>query len=82
MRTLQPKVDGKNAFRYAGLGTLRGGPPLELDAGNLFSLALDGVLYVCENLFIYAFAVVALDFCFKMRFLCPFPIKRSVSRTK
>lgn len=53
-----------------------GGPPLELDAGSLLSHALDGAVYVSESVFIFVFAAVSLDFCFKMRILSPFPIKK------
>ncbi|KAF8379959.1 hypothetical protein HHK36_027425 [Tetracentron sinense] len=64
-----------------GLAALGAGPPLELDAGSFLSHAIDGAIYVSGNLFIFVFAAVGLDFCFKMRLLSPFPIKRSVSRT-
>lgn len=80
--TLLFKIDRKNAFQNAGLATLGAGPPLELDMGSFLSHAFDGILYVSENLFIFVFASVGLDFCFKMGFLSPFPIKKSVSMTK
>ncbi|KDP25195.1 hypothetical protein JCGZ_20351 [Jatropha curcas] len=62
-----------------GLATLAGGPPLELNPESFFSHAFDGAVYVSENLLIFAFAAVSLDFCFKMRLLSPFPMKRTDS---
>uniref|UniRef100_M1AWH0 Uncharacterized protein n=3 Tax=Solanum tuberosum TaxID=4113 RepID=M1AWH0_SOLTU len=64
-----------------GLATLGGGPPLELDAASFWSHALDGAVYVSENLLIFLFAGVGLDLCFKLRILSPFPIDRSISET-
>ncbi|XP_050226359.1 uncharacterized protein LOC126676241 [Mercurialis annua] len=65
------------AFGFVkGLAMVAGGPPLDMNAESLVSRALDGALYVSENFLIFAFAAVSLDFCFKMRFLSPFPVKR------
>ncbi|KAF3624274.1 putative oligopeptide transporter 7-like [Capsicum annuum] len=64
-----------------GLATLGGEPPLELDAASFWSHALDGAVYVSENLLIFLFAGVGLDLCFKLRILSPFPIDRSISET-
>ncbi|KAM3321502.1 hypothetical protein P3S67_002653 [Capsicum chacoense] len=64
-----------------GLATLGGGPPLELDAASFWSHAVDGAVYVSENLLIFLFAGVGLDLCFKLRILSPFPIDRSISET-
>ncbi|RVW91618.1 hypothetical protein CK203_024215 [Vitis vinifera] len=64
---IQLKTGTSAAFGFVkGLATLGGGSPLELDAGSFLSHAFDGVLYVSENLFIFVFAAVGLDFCFKM----------------
>ncbi|OVA20650.1 hypothetical protein BVC80_883g23 [Macleaya cordata] len=65
-----------------GLAVLGAGPPLELDIASFLSHAVDSAVYVSENLFIFVFAAVGLDFCFKMRFLSPFPIKKSVSQLR
>ncbi|XP_061960341.1 uncharacterized protein LOC133681188 [Populus nigra] len=64
-----------------GLATLAGGQPLELDPESFLSHAFNGAKYVSENLLIFAFAAVSLDFCFKMGLLSPFPMTRSASRT-
>lgn len=64
-----------------GLAMLGSGPPLELNTESILSHAFDGAVYVSENLLIFVFAAVGLDYCFKMRLLSPFPLKRSVSRT-
>ncbi|KAK3030652.1 hypothetical protein RJ639_035856 [Escallonia herrerae] len=71
------------AFGFVkGLATLGGGPPLELTAGSLFSHAYSGAIYVSENVLIFVFAAVGLDFCIKMRILSSFPIERSISETR
>ncbi|THG12487.1 uncharacterized protein LOC114276651 [Camellia sinensis] len=68
------------AFAFVkGVGTVDGGPPLELEIGSFLSHALIGAAYISENLLIFLFAAVALDFCYKMRVLSPFPIKKSAS---
>ncbi|KAK9093856.1 hypothetical protein Scep_025325 [Stephania cephalantha] len=59
-----------------GLAALGAGPPLELNNASLWSHLVDGATLVSENLFVFLFAAVALDYCFKMRLLSPFPIKR------
>ncbi|KAF9689177.1 hypothetical protein SADUNF_Sadunf01G0064600 [Salix dunnii] len=64
-----------------GLATLAGGQPLELNPESFLSHAFNGAMYVSENLLIFAFAAVSLDFLFKMGLLSPFPMKRSASRT-
>ncbi|KAI3894937.1 hypothetical protein MKX03_022875 [Papaver bracteatum] len=67
----------------SGLAVLEAGPPLELDTQSFLSHAVDGAVSVAENLLIFVFASVALDFCFKMRLLSPFPVKRkSVSQLR
>ncbi|GMJ06291.1 hypothetical protein HRI_004298300 [Hibiscus trionum] len=79
---VQLKTGTSAAFGFVkGLGTLGGGAPLELDAGSFVSHAVDGAVYVSQNLFIFLFAAVGLDFCIKMRILSPFPMKRSAPRT-
>ncbi|XP_026387920.1 uncharacterized protein LOC113283005 [Papaver somniferum] len=66
-----------------GLAVLEAGPRLELDSQSFLSHAVDGAVNVAENLLIFVFASVALDFCFKMRLLSPFPVKRkSVSQLR
>ncbi|KAK9145726.1 hypothetical protein Sjap_005629 [Stephania japonica] len=59
-----------------GLAALGAGPPLELNNASLWSHIVDGATLVSENLFVFLFASVALDYCFKMRLLSPFPVKR------
>ncbi|XP_021289629.1 uncharacterized protein LOC110420582 [Herrania umbratica] len=78
----QLKTGTSAAFGFVkGLGTLAGGSPLELDPGSFLSHAFDGAVYVSQNLIIFLFAAVGLDFCFKMRILSPFPMKRSAPNT-
>ncbi|KAG6396409.1 hypothetical protein SASPL_142558 [Salvia splendens] len=60
-----------------GLAMLEAGAPLELNASSIVSHAFDGAVYVSENLLIFLFAGVALDFCIKLRILSPFPIERT-----
>ncbi|KAA8526097.1 hypothetical protein F0562_007803 [Nyssa sinensis] len=75
----QLKTGTSAAFGFVkGLATLDGGPPLELETGSFLSHAFDGAIYVSENLLIFVFAAVGLDFCYKMRILSPFPIRKSV----
>lgn len=79
---IQLKTGVSAAFGFVkGLGVLSGGPPLELNTGSFLSHAIDAALYVSENLLVFAFASVALDFCFKMRLLSPFPIRKSNSNS-
>ncbi|XP_059645592.1 uncharacterized protein LOC132287107 [Cornus florida] len=74
---VQLKTGTSAAFGFVkGLATLDGGPPLELDSGSFLSHAFDGAVFVSQNLLIFLFASVALDFCYKMRILSPFPIKK------
>ncbi|XAR55182.1 hypothetical protein NMG60_11030602 [Bertholletia excelsa] len=74
----QLKTGTAAAFGFVkGLGTLDGGPPLELEAGSFLSHAFNGAVYVCENLFVFAFAAVALDICYKLRIISPFPIRKT-----
>ncbi|TYH97906.1 hypothetical protein ES332_A12G272800v1 [Gossypium tomentosum] len=78
----QLKTGTYAAFGFVkGLGTLGGGAPLELDPGSFLSHAVDGAVYVSQNLLVFLFAAVGLDFCIKMRILSPFPMKRSAPRT-
>lgn len=60
---------------------LEGGAPLELDGSSILSHAFDGVVCVSESLLIFLFAGVALDFCFKLKIISPFPIQGSDPRT-
>lgn len=62
---------------YAGLAAVGGGPPLEFNANSFLSHAYDGGISVSENLLIFLFATVGLDFCMKLRFISPFPIESS-----
>lgn len=59
-----------------GLATMSGGSPLELNSASFQSHAVDGAFFVLQDLFIFTFAAVSLDFCFKSRFISPFPIER------
>ena len=59
---------------------LGSGPPLELNTRRFLSHAFDGAVYVSENLFLFVFAFVGLDYCFKMKLLSPLPIKKPISR--
>ncbi|KAL2902931.1 Lissencephaly-1-like protein [Bienertia sinuspersici] len=75
-------------FRYAvrrdlddshlktGLATLSGGSPLEFNSASFVSHAVDGGLFVLQDLLIFTFAAVSLDFCFKTRSVSPFPIDK------
>nr|XP_043607510.1 uncharacterized protein LOC122579403 [Erigeron canadensis] len=56
-----------------GVATLEGRPSLD---------AFSGVVCVSENVLIFLLAAAGLDFCYKMGILSPFPLERSVSRTK
>ncbi|XP_030951793.1 uncharacterized protein LOC115975229 [Quercus lobata] len=77
----QLKTGTSAAFGFVkGLAMLGSGPPLELNTGSFLSHAFDGAVYVSENLFLFVFASVGLDYCFKMKLLSPFPIKKSISR--
>uniref|UniRef100_A0A2N9FZC2 Homer protein n=1 Tax=Fagus sylvatica TaxID=28930 RepID=A0A2N9FZC2_FAGSY len=75
------KTGTSAAFGFVkGLAMLGSGPPLELNTGSFLSHGFDGAVFVSENLFLFVFATVGLDYCFKAKLLSPFPIKRSVSR--
>ncbi|KAH7841418.1 hypothetical protein Vadar_029628 [Vaccinium darrowii] len=79
----QLKTGTAAAFAFVkGLATLDGGPPLEMEMGSFLSHALGGAVYVSENLLVFLFAGIALDYCFKMRLLSPFPIQTSASETE
>ncbi|KAF4389436.1 hypothetical protein G4B88_006495 [Cannabis sativa] len=66
----------------AGLAALGEGQPLELNTESLLSHAFDGATFVSQNLLIFAFASIGLDYCFKARILSPFPMQKSISNTK
>ncbi|XP_076894494.1 uncharacterized protein LOC143546792 [Bidens hawaiensis] len=69
------------AFGFVkGLATLGGGPPMVLEVGSVSSHAFTGAVYVSENLLIFLFAAVGLDFCIKLGILSPFPIETDVSK--
>lgn len=63
--------------RVAGLAILSAGPLLELNFESLLAYAWDGTIYVSENLIIFVFAAVSLDYCLKTRLLSPFPIDKT-----
>ncbi|KAK1326361.1 hypothetical protein QJS10_CPA01g02488 [Acorus calamus] len=65
---IQLKTGTSAAFGFVkGLAVLEAGSPLQLDTDSLLSHAIDGAVYVSENVFIFLSAAVALDYCFKMR---------------
>ncbi|KAK7850095.1 hypothetical protein CFP56_001607 [Quercus suber] len=78
---IQLKTGTSAAFGFVKgiLAMLGSGPPLELNTGSFLSHAFDGAVYVTKNLFLFVFASVGLDYCFKMKLLTPFPIKKSIS---
>ncbi|KAJ4846331.1 hypothetical protein Tsubulata_005925 [Turnera subulata] len=79
---IQLKTGTAAAFAFVkGLGALGGGPPLELNPESFLSHAFGGATLVSQNLLIFFFAAVSLDFCFKTELLSPFPMKRSASTT-
>jgi hypothetical protein len=61
---------------FAGLALLQSGGTFELSTDAVISLALSGAVSVIENILIFLPAAVALDYCFKMRFLSPFPARK------
>lgn len=63
-------------FEKTGLAVLGAGPPLELNNVSFWSHVVDGATCISESLFVFLFAAVGLDYCFKMRLLSPFPVKR------
>ncbi|KAJ8451093.1 hypothetical protein Cgig2_026902 [Carnegiea gigantea] len=73
---IQLKTGTSAAFAFVkGLATLTGGRALELDSASFLAHALDGALFVSQDLFVFIFAAVSLDFCFKTRIVSPFPIR-------
>ena len=54
---------------------LGGGPLLEPNPEGFISLAWVGMLYASQNLFIFLFAAVGLDYRFKTNLLSPFPVE-------
>ena len=60
----------------AGLALLESGRPFELSTDALMSLALDGAVSVVGSIFIFLSSAIALDYCFKMGFLSPFPARK------
>lgn len=74
---IQLKTGTSAAFGFVkGLAALGAGMPLELNMNSLISHSFDGAVYVAENIFIFLSASIALDFCFKMKLLSPFPIRK------
>uniref|UniRef100_A0A0A9D4X3 Uncharacterized protein n=1 Tax=Arundo donax TaxID=35708 RepID=A0A0A9D4X3_ARUDO len=74
---IQLKTGAPAAFAFVrGLALLDSGRTFELSTDALISVALDGVVSVVENIFVFLPAAVALDYCFKMRFLSPFPTRK------
>ncbi|KAF8700961.1 hypothetical protein HU200_033848 [Digitaria exilis] len=74
---IQLKTGAPAAFAFVrGLAMLESGRTLELSTDTLISVALDGAVRVVENIFIFLPAAVALDYCFKMGFLSPFPTRK------
>ncbi|KAJ0770229.1 hypothetical protein HanPI659440_Chr07g0254841 [Helianthus annuus] len=79
----QLKTGTSGAFAFVkGLATLGGGPPMELEIGSISSHAFTGAVYISENLLIFLFAAVGLDFCIKLGILSPFPIETDVTTSK
>ncbi|TVU08837.1 hypothetical protein EJB05_42252, partial [Eragrostis curvula] len=74
---IQLKTGAPAAFAFVrGLALLESGRPFELSTDALMSIALSGAVSVVENIFIFLPAAVALDYCFKMRLLSPFPARK------
>ncbi|ERN10775.1 uncharacterized protein LOC18438957 [Amborella trichopoda] len=77
---IQLKTGTVTAFGLIkGLAGLEAGLPPNFDGEKLWSLAYEGALLVSENIFIFLFASIALDFCFKTSLLSPFPIQKRLS---
>ncbi|XP_072999676.1 uncharacterized protein [Typha latifolia] len=71
------KTGAAAAFGFVrGLAAVDVGKALELDTDSLISLSVDGAVHVAESTLIFFAAAIALDFCFKMRFLSPFPMRK------
>ncbi|VAI34880.1 unnamed protein product [Triticum turgidum subsp. durum] len=74
---IQLKTGAAAAFAVVrGLALLESGRPFELSTDALKSLALDGAVSVVGSIFIFLSSAIALDYCFKMRFLSPFPARK------
>ncbi|KAM3259136.1 hypothetical protein ACQJBY_050741 [Aegilops geniculata] len=74
---IQLKTGAAAAFAVVrGLALLESVRPFELSTDALMSLALDGAVSVVGSIFIFLSSAIALDYCFKMRFLSPFPARR------
>ncbi|XP_008803064.2 uncharacterized protein LOC103716725 [Phoenix dactylifera] len=74
---IQLKTGAPAAFGFVrGLAALDAGKPLELNNDSFIAYSIDGAVYVLEDIFIFLSAAIALDFCFKMRLLSPFPIRK------
>ncbi|KAM0046299.1 hypothetical protein Hdeb2414_s0009g00314561 [Helianthus debilis subsp. tardiflorus] len=83
LNNFQLKTGTSGAFAFVkGLATLGGGPPMELEIGSISSHAFTGAVYISENLLIFLFAAVGLDFCIKLGILSPFPIETDVPTSK
>ncbi|CAM0952574.1 unnamed protein product [Alopecurus aequalis] len=74
---IQLKTGAAAAFAFVrGLALLESGRSFELSTDALVSLALDGAVSVVGSIFIFLPSAIALDYCFKMRFLSPFPTRK------
>ncbi|KAG8057500.1 hypothetical protein GUJ93_ZPchr0002g24431 [Zizania palustris] len=74
---VQLKTGAAAAFAVVrGLAMIESGSPFEPSTDALISLVLDGAISVVENIFTFLPAAIALDYCFKMRFLSPFPKRK------
>ncbi|KAF7073778.1 hypothetical protein CFC21_078723 [Triticum aestivum] len=74
---IQLKTGAAAAFAVVrGLALLESGRPFELSTDALMSLALDGAVSVVGSIFIFLSSAIALDYCFKMGFLSPFPARK------
>uniref|UniRef100_A0A0D9XFX5 Uncharacterized protein n=1 Tax=Leersia perrieri TaxID=77586 RepID=A0A0D9XFX5_9ORYZ len=76
---VQLKTGAAAAFAFVrGLAMVESGMPFELSTDALISLTLDGTVSVVENILTFLPAAIALDFCFKMRLLSPFPTRKHI----
>lgn len=74
---IQLKTGAAAAFAVVrGLALLESGRTFELSTDALMSLALDGAVSVVGSIFIFLSSAIALDYCFKMGFLSPFPARK------
>ncbi|XP_031476850.1 uncharacterized protein LOC116248286 [Nymphaea colorata] len=79
---IQLKTGTSAAFGFVkGLAELEGMFPMQFNEYTLVNCARDAAIYVSENIFIFLFAAIGLDYCFKVRLLSPFPMRSSSSRT-